>query len=132
MTITKHPDHDLAMAQSTHSCGGCGCQLVLWTARDKDGTPTDSAWIDRDSSRLCSGASGAPHLPVSTNDEQAELEAIKNDHRGGPRVLTWEQVEQVRARYLTGEITMQALADEYGTDKGTISRIISRQTRKYR
>lgn len=66
----------------------------------------------------------------TSEGELAKLEEIKNSHRGGPRTLTWDQVTEIRARYLEGTITMQILADEYNIDKGTISRIINWQARK--
>lgn len=38
--------------------------------------------------------------------------------------LTWRQVEEIRRRYVPGQISQQALADEYGVSQPVISGIV--------
>lgn len=42
--------------------------------------------------------------------------------------LTDEQVGEIRERYAAGGVSQQALADEYGVDQTTISRVVLEQT----
>jgi hypothetical protein len=41
------------------------------------------------------------------------------------RKLTFEQADEIRARYATGTIRQRTLADEYGVDQTTVSEIVN-------
>lgn len=75
------------------------------------------------------------HLRWATRAEnEADKVAHGRDIRGersGAARLTREQVATIRARYRTGGITQQQLADRYGVHLMTINDIIARRTWKF-
>lgn len=65
--------------------------------------------------------------PLVEYEIPSDVRARTNDTSGennGSAKLTWEQVREIRQRYVRGQITQKQLAYEYGVDQGVISAII--------
>ncbi len=55
-------------------------------------------------------------------------ERIARGEKHGRAVLAEEEVRAIRSRYQTGVITQYRLAEEFGVRKGTISRVLRRES----
>lgn len=64
------------------------------------------------------------HLYLATN-KQNQLDAIRDGLLRPPK-LTADQVARIRDRYANGDVTQQALADDFGVRQGHISKIVNR------
>ena len=71
------------------------------------------------------------HLSWKTAAEnQADRDRDGTDNKGeknGISKLTDTKVIEIRARYSTGRITQQGLAEEYGVDQSLISEVVNRK-----
>lgn len=75
------------------------------------------------------------HLRAGTYVENSQDALERGRHRGPSgethpaAKLTDEQVHTVRQRYAAGGITQRELADEFGVDRSTVSRIVTKDSR---
>lgn len=65
------------------------------------------------------------NLEWATRSENSQHAYDNKLNVGPPRKLTLEQTDEIRAKYIPKEYTMQKLADEYGIAISTIHRIIN-------
>jgi len=64
-------------------------------------------------------------------DRHRDGTVLRGERNPGVK-LTDHEVEAIRARYVAGTVTQQALADEYGVAQSQISRIVHRRRRDER
>jgi hypothetical protein len=71
------------------------------------------------------------HLSIGTHqdnmDQKVARERQTKGEEQGHAKLTDPEVLDIRARYATGRITQQGLAEEYAVDQALISRIVRRK-----
>ena len=60
------------------------------------------------------------------NARTTHPETTARGSRHGNTILTESMVLEIRASYATGGVTLQELADQYGTGKSTMYRIVHR------
>ncbi len=54
--------------------------------------------------------------------------SVPRAEKNGMSRLTWDRVRAIRARYAAGGISQTKLAEEFGIDQTTVSRVVLRQT----
>lgn len=80
------------------------------------------------SQETCERIGNAKRGTVLSDEHKAKLsEALRGDKTSCAK-LTWEQVREIRSRYIPGIITLKQLAAEYGIAFSHIHRIIKYQT----
>jgi hypothetical protein len=83
-----------------------------------------------DNRRCCNPA----HLVVATMAENNADKIAKgraNYRKGeqhGRSKLTWEQVREIRTRWLAGGVTLDEMAEEYGVTSGTLMHVTTNRT----
>jgi len=79
------------------------------------------------SAETCERIGNAKRGTILSDDHKAKLsEALRGDKTPCAK-LTWEQVREIRSRYIPGIITLKQLAAEYGIAFSNIHRIIKNQ-----
>lgn len=76
---------------------------------------------------------GGPIISVWDEEHRARQYRLAAKKNAGERTgskLTWSQVEEIRARYADGGITMTALASEFGVTKENVQCIVRLKTWK--
>ena len=68
----------------------------------------------------------AENLAWGTREENARDRTVHGTQN--LCVLTWAQVDEIRARYVRGVVTQKALAREYGVGLNTIARVVRHET----
>ena len=71
------------------------------------------------------------HLSWQTNAQNAQDRKRDGTSRGPKAKLTFEQAEDIRLKYVTGEYSMRELGDEYGVNPGAIHHIVEHETYIY-
>lgn len=80
------------------------------------------------SPETCERIGNAKRGTILSDEHKAKLsEALRGDKTSCAK-LTWEQVREIRSRYIPGIITLKQLAAEYGIAFSHIHRIIKNQT----
>lgn len=78
------------------------------------------------------------HLRAGTNRDNAMDRESRGRgvhpkaERNGATTLSSADVDEIRQRYATGDVTQRALADEYGVSRSNIGRIVRRVNWKHR
>ena len=71
------------------------------------------------------------HLSWQTSSENAQDKKRDGTSRGPRAMLTFEQAEDIRLKYVTGEYSLRALGREYGVDGSAIRHIVEHNSYVY-
>lgn len=85
----------------------------------------------------CCNAVNSEHVHEGSPARNMQEKVLRDRHpahmRSGTNStarFTWDQVQEIRARYAAGGVTQYQLAEEYGADQGNISLIINHKIYK--
>ena len=80
----------------------------------------------------CCNAINSDHIHEGSPAQNMQEKVLRNRHPAHMRngnnptaKLTWEQAEEIRRRYATGEISQRNLAEEYGIEQSNVSLIVN-------